>query len=159
MYMKKFILCLFLCFSNLIFAVEEDNILGLWITEKGKSGNQIIVEIYKDENKKFNGRIKELTIPTYTEGELIGQEKIDLNNKDENLRGRKLVNINFVYSFNYNIDKQKYENGKIYNPENGKEYYSYMKLNDDDTLTVKGSIDKSGFIGKKQTWKRYLKNQ
>lgn len=49
----------------------------------------------------------------------------------------------------------KFENGKIYNPVNGKTYNSYMKLQDDGKLLVKGSIDKKGLIGKKQIWTRY----
>ncbi len=65
--------------------------------------------------------------------------------------------IDFVYSFEFNKENEKYENGNIYNPENGKEYYSSMKFNEDGSLTVKGSIDKSGFLGKKQIWKRFEK--
>ncbi len=152
--MKKIILFLLICISSFIFAMEED-VLGHWITEKGKSGNQLIVEIYKGEDGKINGLIKDMTIPTYEDGEYAGQEKMDLNNKDEKLKNRKLVGINFVYSFEYNSEKDKYENGKIYNPENGKEYHSYMKLNEDGTLTVKGSVDKGGLFGKKQIWRRY----
>lgn len=153
--MKKIILFLLLLLGFNLFA--NDDVLGLWITEKGNSGNQIIVELYKTEDGKYNGKIVDLTLPIYTEGEYIGQEKMDLKNKDENLRGRKLVGIDFVYSFNYNSDKKIYENGNIYNPENGKEYYSYMKLNSDGTLMVKGSIDKGGLFGKKQIWRRYIK--
>lgn len=153
--MKKIILFLLLLLGFNLFA--NDDVLGLWITEKGNSGNQIIVELYKTEDGKYNGKIVDLTLPIYTEGEYIGQEKMDLKNKDENLRGRKLVGIDFVYSFNYSSDKKIYENGNIYNPENGKEYYSYMKLNSDGTLMVKGSIDKGGLFGKKQIWRRYIK--
>lgn len=50
---------------------------------------------------------------------------------------------------------EKAENGKIYNPTNGKTYNSYMKLQKDGKLLVKGSIDKKGLIGKKQIWTRY----
>ena len=151
--MKKLIFILVLLLSAISFA-SEDSIVGLWITEKGASGNQLIVEIYKNKDK-YNGRIKNMTIPTYPDGEFKGQEKMDLNNKDKSLKNRKLIGIDFVYNFDYNATDDKYENGNIYNPENGKVYHSYMKLNKDNTLTVKGSIDKSGLIGKKQIWKRY----
>ncbi len=156
--MKKITLFLLFCISSFLFATSsEDEILGLWITEKGKSGNQLIVEIYKSNDNKFNGRIKDMTIPKYEDGKFIGKEKMDLNNKNEALKNRKLKGIDFVYSFKYNPKKNKYEHGKIYNPENGKEYYSYMKLNKNKTLTVKGSIDKAGFLGKKQIWSKYKK--
>lgn len=153
--MKKIIFILSLLFTAISFT-NEDSILGVWITEKAASGNQIIVEIYKNKNK-YNGRIKNLTMPVYEEGEFKGQEKMDLNNSNKSLRNRKLVGVDFVYGFDYNSANDIYENGNIYNPENGKTYYSYMKLNSDGTLTVKGSIDRAGFIGKKQIWRRYSK--
>ncbi len=153
--MKK-IIFLFMIMSNIIFAGERD-VLGKWITEKADNGNQIIVEIYQEESGKYNGRIMELTIPKYTEGEFAGKEKMDLANPDENLKHRTLRGIDFVSGFNYSEKDDKYENGKIYNPENGKSYNSYMKMQKDGTLLVKGSIDKKGLIGKKQIWTRYKK--
>ena len=82
---------------------------------------------------------------------------MDLANPDENLKHRTLRGIDFVSGFNYSEKDDKYENGKIYNPENGKSYNSYMKMQKDGTLLVKGSIDKKGLIGKKQIWTRYKK--
>lgn len=154
--MKKIILGAFFIISSFVFAAKDD-VLGYWITEKGDSGNQVIVEIYKTKDDKFNGIIRDLTIPKYTDGEYSGQDKMDLKNKDKALRGRKLVGIDFVYSFIYDEKENKYKNGNIYNPENGKVYHSSMELNSDGTLVVKGSLDKSGLIGKKQIWRRYSK--
>lgn len=151
----KRIFIIFLSLLNISLFASENDVLGQWITEKGASGNQIIVKLYKTSENKFNGKIVGLTIPKYLEGEYKGLEKMDLKNKKENLRGRKLVGIDFVYSFKFNANNNTYENGVIYNPENGKEYHSSMKLNNDGTLTVKGSIDKKGLIGKKQIWRRY----
>lgn len=154
--MKKIILFLITFITTITFANSKDDILGFYITEKSKSGNQIIVEIYKD-NGKYNGVIRELTVPKYTSGENAGKEIMDLHNQDKNLRSRKLVGVNFVYGFNYNEKNNTYENGRIYNPENGKVYYSQMKFDKNGNLNVKGSIDKGGLIGKTQTWKKYKK--
>lgn len=151
--MKKTILIMLFIFSSFVFA--KDEVLGLWITEKGDSGNQIIVEVYKTMDNKYNGKIKALTMPVYIDGEFVGQEKMDLKNKDKSLQNRKLIGIDFVFNFNYNEKENKYENGNIYNPENGKIYYSNMRINATGKLEVKGSIDKSGLIGKKQIWTRY----
>ncbi|MGL4652424.1 MAG: DUF2147 domain-containing protein [Cetobacterium sp.] len=151
--MKKIFLLLSLVFSSLSFSKEED-ISGKWITEKAKNGNQIIVEFYKVENRYF-GKINELTIPTYEKGhKLEGQIKVDLANSDENLKTRPLVGINFVSEFTYNPEKDRFENGFIYNPENGKTYYCSISFKDSNTIIVKGSLDKSGLIGSKQTWKK-----
>ncbi len=153
--MKKISL-LFMLISAFVFAKPEE-VVGKWITEKSENGNQIIVEIYETSDKKYNGRILELTIPVYTEGEYKGKEKMDLSNPDERLKNRTLRGIDFVSEFDYSEKDDKFENGKIYNPINGKTYNSYMKLQDDGRLLVKGSIDKKGLIGKKQYWTRYKK--
>ena len=151
--MKKIIL-MFMLSSSLVFAKAED-VLGKWITEKSDNGNQIIVEIHQGADGKYNGRIEALTLPVYTEGEFAGKEKMDLNNPDENLKNRTLRGIDFVSGFDYSEKDDRFENGKIYNPENGKSYNSYMKMQKDGKLLVKGSIDKKGLIGKKQIWTKY----
>ena len=125
--MKKIIFILMLLLSTVIFANAED-VLGKWITEKAGNGNQIVVEIYRTDEGKYNGKIVELTMPTYTEGEYIGQEKMDLKNPDPNLRNRILRGIDFVSGFDYVEKDDKFENGKIYVPTTGKTYNSYMKL-------------------------------
>ena len=154
--MKKITFILMLLLSTVIFANAED-VLGKWITEKAENGNQIVVEIYRTDEGKYNGKIVKLTMPTYTEGEYIGQEKMDLKNPDPNLRNRILRGIDFVSGFDYVEKDDKFENGKIYVPTTGKTYNSYMKLRKDGTLLVKGSVDKAGLIGKKQIWVRYEK--
>lgn len=149
--MKKIFLLLTLIFTTLTFAKEED-IQGKWITEKAKNGNQIIVEFYKTNDRYF-GKINQLTIPTYEKGhKLEGKTKLDLANPDKNLKTRPLVGINFVSDFTYNPEKNRFENGFIYNPENGKTYYCSISFKDPNTLIVKGSLDKSGLIGSKQIW-------
>lgn len=151
--MKKILLMCAL-FSSVAFGKAED-VVGKWITEKADNGNQIIVEIYQTADKKYNGKIVELTMPLYTEGELKGKEKMDLENPDKNLKKRTLRGIDFVSGFDYSEKDDKFVNGKIYNPTNGKTYNSYMKLQNDGKLLVKGSIDKKGLIGKKQIWTKY----
>lgn len=151
--MKKISL-LFMLISSFVFAKPEE-VIGKWITEKSETGNQIIVEIYETSDNKYNGRVVELTMPVYTEGEHKGKEKMDLANPDENLKSRTLRGIDFVSGFDYSEKDDKFENGKIYNSINGKTYNSYMKLQEDGRLLVKGSIDKKGLIGKKQYWTRY----
>ena len=153
--MKKLIIMFTFLMTSIFAFANGDAVLGKWITEKAKNGNQIIVEIYKTADNKYNGRVVELTMPVYTEGEFVGQEKMDLKNPDDSLKHRKLRGIDFVYGFTYSQEDKKYEDGYIYVPPLGKTLYSYMKLQKDGTLLVKGSFDKSGLIGKKQIWHRY----
>lgn len=151
--MKKLFTLFFILISSFLFSAEE-NIFGKWITEKAENGNQIIVEFYKKDNKYF-GKIQELTIPVYEKGHKFeGKPKMDLANPDPALQNQTLVGIDFVSNFEYNSKKDRFENGNIYNPENGKTYYCSITFKDKNTLIVKGSLDKAGLIGSKQTWTR-----
>jgi uncharacterized protein (DUF2147 family) len=47
----------------------------------------------------------------------------------------------------------KWDDGKIYNPKDGKTYSCYMKVLNANTMEVKGYIGFS-LIGKSQTWTR-----
>ena len=124
----------------------------MWITEKAKNGNQMIIEIYQKEDGKFYGKIADMTKPLYEEGELKGQKKRDIKNPDENLKNRELIGIDFLTGLEYNEKDDKFENGHIYVTAIGKTFNSYMKLQKDGNLLVKGTIDKSGIFGKKQFW-------
>lgn len=151
--MKKLILFLLLVISALSFSSEND-IFGQWITEKAKNGNQIIVTFYKKNNLYF-GKIIALTIPVYQKGEIfVGKPKMDLSNPNKDLKHRPLVGINFVTNFNYNSEKNRFENGYIYNPENGKTYHCSISFKNKNEIFVKGSLDSFGLIGKKQIWKK-----
>lgn len=154
--MKKIIILLFILMSISSFTMEGE-VLGTWITQQSKTKNQMIIEIYRTEAGKYSGKIVGMTQPVYTEGEFIGEEKMDLKNPNENLRNRKQIGIDFLSDLSYNIKKDKYEGGKMYVPAIGKTFHSYMKLQDDGTLLVKGSVDTGGLFGKKQIWTRYKK--
>jgi len=73
---------------------------------------------------------------------------LDINNKEPELRVRPLIGIQLVYGFEQKKDRWK--NGKIYNPEDGRTYRSSMRRLDYNTLEVKGCL---GPICKAQIWK------
>lgn len=146
--MKKIVM-LITMFLSIIAYSSGDDILGLWITEKSDSGNQIIVEMYKVD-EKYYGKIKDLTIRKDEKG----NNKLDTKNPKDELKTRELVGIDFVSNFTYDGEKY-YEDGNIYDPTSGKTYYCYLYIQEDGSLFVKGSIDKLGLIGKKQIWVRY----
>lgn len=132
--MKKIFISLMFLFSSFLMA-NESEALGRWITEKADNGNQIIVDIYKKENKYY-GKIHQLTI-RFDEN---GNYKKDINNPDSSKKERTLEGIDFVYDFTYNDSTNKYENGYIYDPSTGKTYSCYMELQKDGTLKVRGHI-------------------
>jgi uncharacterized protein (DUF2147 family) len=144
--MKKLIL--FISFS--LFALglnaqnqEADKILGIWQTGSGKGRIQITK--YAD---KYGGKLVWLREPN----DATGKPKLDDKNPDVNKRKNPKLGLNNLLGFTYEGDG-KYENGTIYDPENGKTYKCVMTLENENTLKVRGYI---GFtlIGRTDTWTR-----
>lgn len=138
--MKKitFLLCLFLFFS-----VEAQSVIGKWKTIDDVSGEvKSIVQIY-EENGKIYGKVIEI-MDASKRNRLCENCPGVLKNKP--VLGLKIIN---------GLEKNgsSYENGKILDPESGKEYKCYISLEDDKTLKVRGYIGIS-LMGRTQYWKR-----
>ena len=134
-------------------AAEGDGILGLWNTEPEDHGYARI-EVTK-ENERYDGRIVWLSEPDYRaddKGGMGGKPKVDRENPDSELRGRPIVGIRLLADFEY-TGKGQWRRGTIYDPKNGKTYKCNIKLQDDDTLKVRGYIGMS-LLGRTTTWKR-----
>jgi uncharacterized protein (DUF2147 family) len=138
-----FIFCLAI-FPNAYAQDNPDAILGKWRSGSGKG----IVEIYK-QGDQYYGKIIKLKEP-YNEQ---GNPKKDINNPDKNLRDRDLLGLNVLKDFTYKGDNT-WKEGKIYDPENGKEYNCEIKMVDEDHLDVRGYIGIT-LIGRTDTWVRY----
>lgn len=118
------------CFS------QADWVLGEWRTVDDNTGEtKGIVEFYQDEDTGlYHGKI----LRVFYKGEELkdtGFENMivikDMKEKDGILQG-----------------------GIIYEPEAKKNYYGKIYYNEDKTITLRGSLDKRGWIGRSQTWIR-----
>jgi uncharacterized protein (DUF2147 family) len=121
---------------------NPDAILGIW----SNSSNRGHIQVYK-QNGQYFGKIIWLLKPL----DKNNLPKVDKNNPDKNLQSKPLLGLVLLRDFKYKDDE--WVNGKIYNPEDGKEYKAYMKLKDNQTLFVRGYIGFS-FIGKTETFHR-----
>jgi uncharacterized protein (DUF2147 family) len=141
--MKKPLLLFFLSLVSInIFAAEnEDDILGVW----ANSSNKAHIQIFK-QNDKFYGKIIWLKTPN----DVTGKPKVDKNNPDENARNKRILGLVVLRDFKYDDDEWKH--GKIYNPEDGKEYKSYIEFDGKD-LSVRGYIGIS-LLGKTERFTR-----
>jgi uncharacterized protein (DUF2147 family) len=81
-----------------------------------------------------------------------GKPVTDAQNPDPKLKNRPLLGLVFMQGFKYD-DENKWDDGKIYDPESGKTYSCYMKMASANAMEVKGYIGFS-LIGKSQTWTR-----
>lgn len=143
--MKKLLLCLVFLLGAVGF-VSAQNLspLGVWTNGEKKA----TFEIYKCGDK-LCGKIVSLTVPN---DPATGKPKTDSQNPDPKLRSRPRLGLVFMKDFKYDSDN-KWDDGKIYDPESGKEYSCYMKMINANTMEVKGYIGFS-LIGRSQTWTR-----
>jgi uncharacterized protein (DUF2147 family) len=138
---------LFLLFSALhvsfLSAAQSPNdILGTWKNSSGKGH----IQIFK-QNGKFYGKVVWLKNSKDAQGNV----KTDRKNADPAKRNQPLLGLVMLHDFVY--DNGEWTDGKIYNPSDGKEYKAYMKLQDVNTLSVRGYVGFSLF-GKTDVWTR-----
>jgi len=121
---------------------EADELLGIWLNHEKDAH----VKIYKC-GEKYCGKIVWMKEP-----EEDGAPKKDKHNPDESLQSRALKGLDILSGFNFDSNK-KWDNGKIYNPRDGKTYSCYLKIMDDGRLKVRGFVGIS-LIGKTNYWIR-----
>jgi uncharacterized protein (DUF2147 family) len=132
------------------YAASADSILGIWNNEEKDAK----IEIFKCA-EKYCGKIVWLKMPSYpadSKDGVPGTQKIDLNNSNIALRARPILGLEIAHDFIYNGDN-KWLNGTIYDPKNGKTYSGKMILVLPDQLDLRGFIGIS-LIGRTTTWTR-----
>ena len=140
--MKKLITLLvviFLSANTFSQTTNKDALIGTWLTGSGKGK----VQIYK-EGDKYNGKIVWLKEPNREDG----TPKLDRNNSDKALQSRPILGLNMLKGFVF--DEDKWVDGTIYDPENGKTYSCKM-THKGDHLDVRGYVGFS-IIGRTTTW-------
>ena len=144
--MKKIAL-LIIAFVSIIFSANAqknaDDIVGVWLTGSGKAH----VKIDKFGNYYF-GRIVWLKEPLND----LGKPKLDKNNEDVTKLNKTIMGMQLVGGFEWKNDNL-WDNGNIYDPENGKTYKCKLDLENLSTMNVRGFIGISLF-GRTDIWKR-----
>ncbi|GMW00670.1 MAG: hypothetical protein AMXMBFR84_18070 [Candidatus Hydrogenedentota bacterium] len=132
-------------------APGPDDVLGIWYTD----GNSARVEVYKDKENKYHGKIVWLKDPLYEEGHKdAGKPKTDQNNPDPEKHNNPIIGLNLVQGFDF--DGETWSGGTVYDPENGKTYKCMMTLDGADTLNVRGYLGIPA-LGRTTVWKRVPK--
>lgn len=122
---------------NIQAQTKADAIVGEWLTQS-KDGK---ILIYKQGTKYF--------------GKIIGgnsEGRKDTNNPDEALRNQPLIGKVILNNFVFD-GKSKWEDGTIYDPNNGKTYSCVIKLKSNNQLEVRGYVGISLF-GRTDVWTR-----
>lgn len=142
-YATLLVLVLSLIFSSFTYSANPDAVLGTWLTGS-KKGH---VQIYK-ENGKYYGKIVWLKEPLDPKTD---KPRTDINNPDSKKKSVPILGLVNLRGFEF--DGSEWAEGKVYDPENGKEYSCKMTLKDPNTLDVRGYIGFS-MLGRTETWKR-----
>jgi uncharacterized protein (DUF2147 family) len=114
-----------------------DSLLGRWCTEECEA----VFDFYA-VGGEYRGRLYPKKYPGL----------IDSLNPVDSLRNRKLAGQTTIYALVYNAARQRWENGRVYNPENGKIYRCTCKLRGAD-LVFRGFLGVS-LLGQSQVWTR-----
>ncbi|MBO5956240.1 MAG: DUF2147 domain-containing protein [Bacteroidales bacterium] len=132
--MKKCLLLLALVFSSLFASAQIDKIVGEWYTVDDETGAvKALVDIYKGDNGLYYGKI----IKVFKDGQ---------ENPNSDRKGLVIVK-------DMQTEDGILKGGTIYEPESGKTYYAKISYNEaDNTITLRGSLDKRGWVGRSQTW-------
>jgi uncharacterized protein (DUF2147 family) len=142
--MKKLSLFLVSLFLFEVMAFSQaagDKIVGVYLTAKKTSQ----VRIFKATDGKYYGKI------AWIETE---KEKKDINNPDASKRGEKVWGLLILKGLSYNEKAKQWENGTVYDPDNGKTYDCFLWFDpaDPKALQLKGFVLGMRWLGRESTW-------
>ncbi|GAA4386960.1 hypothetical protein GCM10023186_32130 [Hymenobacter koreensis] len=118
--------------------------MGVWADARGETQ----VEFYHCGGE-LCGRIVQLSQPT----DANGKPRQDLHNPDPRRRSQPWLGLVVLQHLQYNAAEKRWDNGAIYDPENGRTYSCYVRQLSPDLLEVKGYIG-FAFVGRAHVWKR-----
>ncbi len=126
-----------------LLSFQTSSVQGTWVNiddETGVKKSEITLYV---ENGKLYGKIERLLLPE-DQGKVC--EKCKGKEKNQPIEG--LIIVKGLVK-----DGEVWTDGKILDPANGKSYDCTIKLDDSNTLNVRGYLGFS-FIGRSQVWKR-----
>lgn len=116
---------------------EADRIIGKWVPEEKGA----VFEFFKKDNEywaKFYW--------------IEDKDRKDYNNPNEEKRDLPLLGMTNLMNLKYNPKKEKWEDGKIYNPRNGKMYSCQCRVSEDNKLMYFRGFLGIRLLGQSQVW-------
>jgi uncharacterized protein (DUF2147 family) len=136
-------------------AAQAAEVFGIWLVESEDAH----VEIYRCTDPKMGavcGRVVWLKGPVNPDKSIAPsvEEVHDVYNSDPKLRGRKLLNLDFMWDFKPDPDHPgSYIDGHIYNAQDGDTYRAKLTLKNDNELVLRGYV-LMPLLGESQIWTR-----
>jgi len=130
-------------FLSFLFALQTPSVEGTWINIDDETGvKKSEITLYVEKGKLY-GRIERLLLPE-DQGKICSNCKG--KDKDQPIEGLIIVK-------GLSKDGNEWTAGDILDPANGKSYDCTIKLDDANTLNVRGFLGFS-FLGRTQIWQR-----
>ena len=121
---------------------NDDKVIGTWLNQDETAH----VRIFKATNGNYYGKIEWLKNKP---------DRLDVNNPDESKQSEPLMGLMILKGFSYDAEKEQWNGGTIYDPDNGKTYDCYMWFGDDpNLLSIKGYVLGMKFVGRETKWKK-----
>jgi uncharacterized protein (DUF2147 family) len=119
-------------------AAAAPNIAGDWVTE-----DRTAIVAIAPCGDKICGSVARILVNR------PGQPTTDIKNPDPALRKRPFIGLRIISGMS--AKGNRWEGGRIYDPNNGRSYKSHLTLNADGSLKVSGCI---AIICRSQRWTR-----
>lgn len=143
-----FVLLLTLPVTGLAAQESSDAITGIWEVEDGTGR----IEIHRCETR-YCGRIVWISEPVYPAGDrMAGKPLLDRENPKKELRSRPQLGLRIMEGYTWR-GNNLWDDGTIYNTENGRSYKSSLSLKSPDLLKLRAYVGISLFGGS-TVWKR-----
>lgn len=140
---QSLLLVLFLLLLPLSGFAQKDKIEGFWMNDDKTAK----IEIYRAVDNKYWGKIVWLKEPLRD-----GKPKLDIHNPKPALRNRPIIGLAILSAF-VKDGENKYDEGEIYDPKNGKTYSCTITYKNNQEISIRGYIGIS-LIGRSTTWTR-----
>jgi uncharacterized protein (DUF2147 family) len=122
------------------------SVSGKWLTYSEQTGSPLSLVEIKETPTSIEGKIVKIFLEPYQ-----GEDPVCTRCSGSG-KNRKVVGMNMLWGFKQ--DGDYWTNGKILDPESGEIYSSKLRLNDTNTLQVKGYAGPFDLFYRTQTWKR-----
>ena len=134
-------------------SAQQSSVVGMWLTASGKA--QVRIEPCPDpKNGPVCGFVSGLIEPRGPDGTVVAPDvATDWRNGDPALRSRKVLGMPLIWGFKRTSDPNAFEDGHIYNGENGKIYNANISLQSDGKLRLRGYVG-TPMLGETQLWTR-----
>ena len=151
--MKLLLATIVLCATVSTASAQQGTVMGTWLSESGVA--QIKIGPCPDAARgPICGFVVHLINPRGPDGAAVAPEAAtDYRNENPALRTRKVIGMPLIWGFKQAAQPNTFEDGKIYNGEDGKTYSANISLQPDGKLRLRGFVGTPMF-GKTQLWTR-----